>query len=146
MKKVVNNADDLEQAIAELELKAAAQKRDIQETFKAVSESLKPVNIVKSGFRSLFSGNHQEEIFNAILGLASGFLGRKLLLGKSHGLVSKAVQWGLAGLVSKNADRIKEKAGELIDRFFKKSKPASNHTPETRHAPAFPPDPQQIHA
>ena len=47
MKKTLTNAEELTRAIAELELKAAAQKRDIQETFAEVSESLKPVNLVK---------------------------------------------------------------------------------------------------
>ena len=39
MKKTLTNSDELAKAIAELELKAAAQKRDIQETFAAVSEN-----------------------------------------------------------------------------------------------------------
>jgi hypothetical protein len=126
MKKKVTKSDELEAAIAELELKAAAQKMDIQETFTAVSENLKPLNLVKSGVRSVFSGEHKEDILNALIGLGSGFLSRRLILGKSNGIigktVGKAIQWGMAGLVSKNAEKIKEKAGELIDRFFRKNK------------------------
>jgi hypothetical protein len=126
MKKKVTNSDELEAAIAELELKAAAQKMDLQETFSAVSENLKPLNLVKNGVRSVFSGEHKEDILNALIGLGSGFLSRRLILGKSTGImgktVGKAIQWGMAGLVSKNAEKIKEKAGELIDRFFKKNK------------------------
>jgi len=140
MKKKIDNAEDLAWAIAELENRADEQKKDIQETFKEVSETLKPVNLVKSGFRSLFSSDHKGDILNALLGVGSGFIGRKLLLGKANGLVGKAVQWGVAGLVSKNAEKIKEKAGELIDRLFKKSKPGTNHSP------AFPPDTKQIHS
>jgi len=133
MKKKINNAEELAEAIAELELKVAAQKRDIQETYSAVSENLKPLNLVKSGFRSVFSGEHREDLVNALIGLGTGFLSRKLILGRTNGFVGKtvgkAIQWGMAGLVSKNAEKIKEKAGELIDRLFKKHKPASNHTP-----------------
>ena len=143
MKKRVKNAEDLALAIAELELIAAAQKKDIQETYKSVSENLKPLNMLKNGVRSVFSGEYQEDIFNALLGLGSGFLGRRLLLGSSRGMVGKsigkAIQWGLAGLVSKNAEKIKEKAGEFIDRFFKKHKTASTKSP------AFPVDEHQIH-
>src|ERR1700676_3824096 len=133
MKKKINNAEELAEAIAELELKVAAQKRDIQETYSAVSENLKPLNLVKSGFRSVFSGEHREDLVNALIGLGTGFLSRKLILGRTNGFVGKtvgkAIQWGMAGLVSKNAEKIKEKAGELIDKIFHKHKPGSNHSP-----------------
>jgi hypothetical protein len=124
MKKAITNSEELAEAIAELELKAAAQKRDIHETFKAVSENLKPLNLVKNGVRSIF-GEHKEDLLNALLGLGSGFLSRKLILGRTNGFVGKtvgkAIQWGMAGLVSKNAEMIKEKAGGIIDRLFKRN-------------------------
>ncbi len=137
MKKNPKNSDELAAAIAELELKAAAQKMEIQETFTAVSENLKPLNLMKNGVRSVFSGEHKEDIFNALIGLGSGFLSRKLLIGKGSGIVGKtvgkAIQWGMAGLVSKNAEKIKEKAGDIIDRFFRKSKPVAKHPPASRN-------------
>ena len=131
--KKATKAADLQEAIRILELKAAAQEKDIQQTFMTVSENLKPLNLVKSGVRSVFSGENKEDLINVILGIGSGFLGRKLLIGKMNGVVSKtlgrAIQWGMAGIVSKNADSIKEKAGLLIDRIFKKHKSPSNHQP-----------------
>jgi hypothetical protein len=131
--KKVNKTAELHQAIAALEKKSSTQKKDLQETFTAVSENFKPLNLVKSGVRSVFSGENKEDLFNILLGLGSGFLGRKMLLGKSNGLVGKtvgrAIQWGMAGLVSKNAETIKEKAGLLIDKLFRRHKPESNHVP-----------------
>jgi hypothetical protein len=133
MIRKVKNTDDLALAIAELELKAAVQKKDIQETFIAVSENLRPVNLIKNGVRSVFSGEHKEELVNVLIGLGTGILSRKLILGRTSGFVGKtvgkAIQWGMAGLVSKNAEKIKEKAGELIDKIFHKHKPGSNHSP-----------------
>ena len=133
MKRKLENAEDLSRAIAELELKASAQKKEIRQTFAVVSENLKPANLVKSGVRSVFSGNHKEELVNILIGVGTGFLSRKLLLGKPHGFVGKtvgkALQWGMAGLVSKNADRIKENAGRVIDWIFRKNKSGSNHSP-----------------
>jgi uncharacterized coiled-coil protein SlyX len=131
--KKINNAAELDRAIAELEHKAAFQKKDIQESFAAVSENFKLANLVKSGVRSVIHAGKQEDILNVLLGVGSGFLGRKLLLGKSKGVVGKtigqAIQWGMAGLVSKNAEAIKEKAGVWIDKLFKKKHASSNHTP-----------------
>jgi hypothetical protein len=133
MKKQIRNSDELEKAIAELELKAAAQKRNIDETFTIVTENLKPLNLVKNGVRSVFSPEHREDLVNALIGLGTGILSRKLLLGRARGIfgktAGKAVEWGIAGLVSNNAEKIKEKAGLLIDKLFRK-KARSNHTPE----------------
>jgi hypothetical protein len=132
MKRQANNAEDLGRAIAQLELLEAAQKREIERTFMEVSENLKPMNLVKSGVRSVFSAEHKEDLINGLIGLGTGFLSRRLLLGRTNGVVGKtvgkAIQWGMAGLVSKNAEKIKEKAGEIIDRLFKR-KPVSPHSP-----------------
>ncbi len=133
MKKQVKNSIDLEEAIAELELKAASQRRDIEETFSVVAENLKPLNLVRNSVRSIFSPEHREELVNVMFGLGTGVLSRKLLLGKGKGILGKAVgkamEWGIAGLVSNNAEKIKEKAGVLIDKIFRK-KSGSNHTSE----------------
>ncbi len=51
-------------------------------------------------------------------------LSRKLFLGRAKGIfgksVGKAVEWGIAGLVTNNAEKVKEKAGWLIDKIFRK--------------------------
>ena len=124
MKKSIRNSEELTDAIAALELKAVVQKREIEECFHIVEEELKPVNLVRNGVRSVFSGENKGDLLNALLGLGSGVLSRKLLLGNSKGFigktVGKAIQWGMAGLVSKNAEKIKEKAGGIIDRLFRK--------------------------
>jgi hypothetical protein len=79
---------------------------------------------VKNGLRSVFSSEHKGELINALIGVGSGLLSRKLILGKSTGFVGKtvgkAIQWGMAGLISQNAEKIKEKAGGIIDRLFKR--------------------------
>ena len=133
MKKSIRNSEELAEAIAVLELKAAAQKREVEEAYYVVSEEFKPLNLVKNGFRSVFSGENKADLLNALIGVGSGLISRKLILGKTNGFigktVGKAIQWGMAGLVSKNADRIKEKAGEVIDWIFKKNKRGSNHSP-----------------
>ena len=124
MKKTITNSEELAEAIAALELKAAAQRRDIEETFHTLAEDLQPFNLVKNGLRSVFSSEHKGELINALIGLGSGLLSRKLILGKTNGFVGKtvgkAIQWGMAGLISQNAEKIKEKAGGIIDRLFKR--------------------------
>jgi len=100
----VTNADELALAISQLETKAEAQKKDIEETFKRVSENLKPLNLMKNGVRSVFTEEHRGDLINALFGLGTGMLSRKLLLGRAKGLfgksMGKAVEWGIAGLVT----------------------------------------------
>jgi hypothetical protein len=130
MKKKVSNAEELAQAISELEIKATAQQKDLEETYKRVSNNLKPVNLIKNGIRSVFTEEHRGDIINAIFGLGTGMLSRKLLLGRTKGLLGKsmgkAVEWGIAGLVTNNAEKVKEKAAFWIDKIFKKKHKDNN--------------------
>jgi hypothetical protein len=133
MKRPVINSDDLAEAIEELELKAAAQKKEVHEAWMEVSENLSTGNLLKTGARFLFSSKNKEELVNILIGLGTGFLSRKLLIGKSRSFLGKtlgkAVQYGMAGVVSQNADKIKETAGHWIDWIFKRTKSGSNHVP-----------------
>ena len=83
--KKINNAADLDKAIAELEQKAALQKKDIQETFATVSENLKPMNLVKSGFRSVLNTGTKEDILNVLLGVGFGLPGPETFIGENKG-------------------------------------------------------------
>jgi|GEM_PF-222263 hypothetical protein len=136
MKPKVTNAAELDQAIEDLKKKSARQKIEMQEAFHEVTQSLKPANLVKNGMRSVLGGEGKTDILNALIGIGSGMLGRKLLIGRSSGIVKKTlgkvVQWGMAGIISRNAEKIKEKAGEIIDKVFKKhnSHPPASSLPE----------------
>jgi hypothetical protein len=138
MKKKVTNADDLALAISELELTVEEQRKDIKETFKRVSDKLKPFNLIKNGVRSVFTEEHRGDLINALFGLGTGMLSRKLLLGRTRGLLGKSmgkvVEWGIAGLVTNNAEKVKEKAGWWIDKIFKK-KHSSNTISTTNNVP-----------
>jgi hypothetical protein len=133
MYKKPETAEDLAGSIAELELIAARQRKEIQNTYEIVSDNLKPANLVKSGIRSVLSGTHNDDLMNILIGMGTGFLSRKLIIGKPRGFmgktVAKALQWGMTGLVSKNAEAIKEKAGHIIDWIFKKHRKGDNHVP-----------------
>ncbi len=61
--KKINNAADLDRAIAELEHKAAFQKKDIQETFATVSENLKPDESAKERVPFRFTEPGTKKIF-----------------------------------------------------------------------------------
>ena len=93
-------------------------------------ENLKPINLIKHGVQSVFSGENKQDLLKAAIGLGSGILGRKLLIGKSGSsvlrkVIGAALEFGVVGVVAKNAEKIKEKGSILIDKIFhrKKSQP-----------------------
>ncbi len=120
MGTVILNQQDLNQAIASLEKKTNIQKNIIAESFENIQENLKPINLIKK---------HKEIILIAALGLGAGFLIRRLLLKSSTGLIVKMagtlIQWGVAGLLAKNADRIRANAGPVAQQVLKRNKPST---------------------
>lgn len=131
----IRNIDELSDAIEMLEERASFQKQELKEHFSGVMESLKPLNLIRQLIHSAFSGENKQDLFKAALGLSSGILGRKLMMGKSGGgilrrLIGATLEFGLGGIVAKNAGKIKEKGAELIETFFHRK--SSNH-PEPKH-------------
>lgn len=130
MKRTINSATELSEAIEVLERKARFQKEELKDHFSGVMENLKPINLIKHGVQSVFSGENKQDLLKAAIGLGSGILGRKLLIGKSGSsvlrkVIGAALEFGVVGVVAKNAEKIKEKGSILIDKIFhrKKSQP-----------------------
>ncbi len=123
--KNIKNLNELNEAIEMLEEKAGFQKQELKEHFSGVMENLKPFNLVRHLMQSAFSGENKQDLFKAAIGLGSGILGRKLMMGKSGGgilrrVIGAAIEFGLGGIVAKNAEKIKEKGSELIERFSRR--------------------------
>ena len=55
MKDQLLHTSELTKMIASLEKKSEMQKHDIEHTFIDLTQNLKPVNLIKNGFRRLFS-------------------------------------------------------------------------------------------
>lgn len=123
MKRYISNEKELNEAIEELEKKADFQKQELKDHFSGVMENIKPINIIKHGLQSAFSGGNKTDLLKAAVGIGSGILGRKLLVGRAGGnvlrkIIGAALEFGVVGMVAKNAERIKEKGSELIGKFF----------------------------
>lgn len=120
----INNTSDLHAAIKKLEQQKEMQKDMLIEQFHTACESLKPVNILKNSLnRVVHSPGVVENIVNATVGLGAGLLSKKILIGKSTGIVKKllglVLEFGVAGLVSKNSDSIKSGGINLLSKIFK---------------------------
>jgi hypothetical protein len=127
MKRSIATETELNEAIVRLERKADLQKQELKDHFSATLENMKPLNLIKHGLQSAFSGENKQDLLKAAIGLGSGILGRRLLVGKGgttvwRKIIGAALEFGIVGVIAKKAEIIKEKGSELIDKFFHKKK------------------------
>ena len=119
----INNVTALQAAIKKLEHKKLLQTEQVADQFNEVVESLKPINLLKSSLNKVIhSPGLVEKIINATLGLGAGVLSKKLLIGKSTGILKKlmgtALELGVAGLISKNSSAIKSSGAGVFSKMF----------------------------
>ena len=106
----------------------------LKEHIHLAYESLKPINIIKSTFNGIFSAtNLKTNAVNGAIGLATGFVAKKVFTGKSHNPLIKifgsVLQFGISALVAKNPDTIKSVGGYILKSIFRKKETDS----ETYH-------------
>lgn len=104
---------------AELELEGRLLKICLHTTY----EKLKPINLIKSSIKeAIASPNLKSNIVNTVLGLATGFIAKKLVVGKTHNPLSKIagmlIEVGVANKVTANADDIKSVAHLLLNKVI----------------------------
>lgn len=120
-----NSITELKESIDLLEKQKANELRSLKEEFHGIITSLNPANLVKNTFHELVQApDFKHDLKDAAMGLASGYLSKKLLVGGSINPVKHVVgtllQMAITSLVSKNADGIKSVATKLINKFRKK--------------------------
>ena len=123
----------LKESILLLEIKRTQEGVSLKEQFKITYESLKPVNLIKSELQELagspdFKGN----LINATLGLVTGYLSKKVVIGATHNplkqLFGTLIQIGVTKLVSKNANGIKSRLIHLITSILRKKNSTYNES------------------
>lgn len=127
MKSITTSAD-LKNAIRVLELEQKNNLLAIKEEVDLLQESLKPANIIKSTFKKMVDvPDLKAGIVNTVIGVVSGIMTKKLVLGKTHNPISKllavAMEMLVANKVTKNADFIRITGSMLLNKFFKKKNP-----------------------
>lgn len=108
--KKINETDLLDQTILALKIKKADEFDSLKEHFNATYESIKPINIIKNAFTDLTnSPDIKNNILNNIIGLSTGYLSRKLLLGSSHHPIKRVLgsllQFVVTNVVSKQSKK-----------------------------------------
>ena len=101
----IANTTDLRTAIDRLKAKATLQENLMKDQFHEILVSLKPTNILKTTIHEIqetprLKGN----LFKIALGLGAGYFSRKMVVGKSAGIVKKAlgaaIQYGITQAIA----------------------------------------------
>lgn len=116
--KIITSIDELKESILLLKMKQANDWCLLKEEFNTTYESLKPMNMIKNTFKDMASQpNLKTDVVNSLIGLATGFIAKKVFLGNSHNPFTKllgiVLEIAVANKVSKNADGIKS-IGSII--------------------------------
>ena len=129
--KKISNADELKRAIEELQLKKDAEELILSNHFKAVYNTYKPVNIIKNTIEEVSaSPTFRMNLLNVAIGLGAGYLSKRLVVGRSVGLLKRiagtALQYGVTALVAKKAGEVEDdidrnNRGGLFKRIFSRS-------------------------
>jgi hypothetical protein len=122
MADIQYTAESLKEMIKALEIKQAEEGQELKEELIDTYENLKPSNILKNVVREFYSSEHlKDELISTAISVASGFISKKLVVGKSRNqilkLVGLAVQLGITTFISKKMEVLKEAAINFINRF-----------------------------
>ncbi len=102
----VANTTELTTAINRLKRKVELQEADIQDHIHTILVSLKPTNLLKTTIHEVQESTElKHNLLKVALGLGAGYFSRKMVVGKSAGLVKKALgtalQYGVTQFISK---------------------------------------------
>ncbi len=110
--KKISALEKLREAIFQLEQEKAEAGKLLKEEFHEATESLKPINLIKNGFKEVTQSKQiKNQLINASAGLIAGFIFKKLFQGMSRGpfkkLLGTAIMFGVTSLVATHPETVK---------------------------------------
>jgi len=129
----INSVMELKYAIRILEAKQAEKAALLKEQFFITYESLKPVNLIKNSLKEIFtSPNLIDNFLGTSVGLASGFLSKKLVVGASSNIFRKLLgsllDYGVTNVVSQHPEGIISLGQLIFHRIFDKKQAKADQT------------------
>ncbi len=116
----INSERSLMEAIIELENKRAYEGILLKEQFIFTYESLKPANLIRNAIQDISSSSElKDNLLNAAVGVATGYISKKIFVGASDNPIKKmlgtALMFGISNLVSKNPETIKSLGSQFFN-------------------------------
>jgi hypothetical protein len=123
MQKVTTYAG-LQDAIQLLKEEQTVKSQLLKEQLNISYESLKPLNLFKSALKDISSSpGIGENLLGSAVGLASGYLSKKIFIGTSGNLLRKLIgsvlQYGVTNVVAKHPDSIRTFGQFIMEHFLR---------------------------
>jgi len=126
----ITSCKELRNAIQLQEEEQAIKGQLLEKQVYITYESLKPVNLLKSTLKDLSSSPYLiENIVGSAVGIATGYVSKRIVVGASANIFKKLVgtilQFGVTNLVAKNSDTIKSVSQYIFQLIFSKKEKES---------------------
>jgi len=113
-------AETLQEAIKALEIRHAEEEKHLRAQFINVYENLKPINILKNMVKDIATNDSLKyDVTNAVTSLMSGFISKKIIIGRSKNpflkLLGLGIQFGMTTLVSSKYNFIKDYIANFVN-------------------------------
>jgi hypothetical protein len=125
--KKQNKQVALQEVIALLETKKSLELEQLKEQLHLTYQSIHPLNLIKDIFKhdnTKATGN--DVLLDTVIGMATGFLSKKIMVGSSHNIVKQGIgtllEFVVANSVSKHTEIIKQVGGWLLNKVTSKKK------------------------
>jgi uncharacterized membrane protein YeaQ/YmgE (transglycosylase-associated protein family) len=127
--KKTNETDSLNELILFQEQQYDTDLRLLKEQLHIAYESVKPINLIKNLVHDVTTSSEiKNDIGTNIMGLVTGFISKKLLVGNNSNrgifktIFGTILQFGIANVIAKHSDDIKAFGTTLLNSFFKRKK------------------------
>ena len=128
-------SERLKHAITMVEAKQTFELELLKEQFHLTYESLKPINLIKNTIHDAATAPElKDNLLSNIIGLATGYLSRKVLIGRGGNPIKKLfgsiLQFAVTNFVSRNSDSIKsvgENILQQVNKYRKERRPVHHH-------------------
>jgi hypothetical protein len=118
----IKTAVELKLAIKELEDKLANERPVLKKEFLAAYERLKLINVIKSTLKEAVAApDLKANIINTAIGLGTGFIAKKTIIGKTSNpfkkLLGIILELTVANKIAHNAAAIKKVGGIVLNKI-----------------------------
>jgi hypothetical protein len=105
----INSVAQLKMAIKLSEVDRDLKEQILKAQFIFIRESIRPANLIKNGLNKMVSSpNLINNILGTVLGLATGYMSKKIVVGTSTNILRRVLgnilQFGVAKAVVKNTE------------------------------------------
>lgn len=124
MRNIIS-VEELEKSIQLLEMEQAIKGQLLKEQFLYTYESFRLINLLKNSLRQTISSpTVMTDIVGTALGLASGYISKKIFIGTSGNafrkLIGSVLQLGVISFVSQNSSGIKALGRYMFQQILRK--------------------------